>query len=74
MKRIIQTALDDRDIPFVPNQPFDFFLPVQGIHIHVLPAGAEARQLDQADDVIVVRGRTAVNQLAEWIRGPQANP
>lgn len=68
MKRIIEAALDDRNIPFIPGRPFDFYLPVQGVHIHVLPATAEARQVEQADDVIVVRGRKAVNQLAEWIR------
>lgn len=68
MKRIIAAALDDRDIPYVPNSPLDFFLPVQQIHIHVVPGTAEPRALDQAKDVIVVRGRTAVNALAEWIR------
>lgn len=74
MQRIIAAALDDRDIPFIPNNPFDFYLPVQGVHIHVLPAGAEARQADLADDVIVVRGRKAVNTLAELIRADRANP
>jgi hypothetical protein len=72
MKRIIEAALDDADIPFQPNSPFDFYLPVLGVSIHVLPAGAEARQLDQTDDVIVVRGRTAVNRLAAWIRAGKA--
>ena len=74
MKRIIEAALDDRDIPFVPDSPHDFWLPIQKVHIHVLPITAEPRQLDQADNVIVVRGRLAVNALAELIRGPQANP
>lgn len=68
MRRIIAAALDDRDIPYVPDQPLDFFLPVQQIHIHIIPSLAEPRALDQAKDVIVVRGRTAVNALAEWIR------
>ena len=68
VKRIIAAALDDRDIPYVPSAPLDFFLPVQQIHIHVLPTTADPRQLDQVANVIVVQGRVAVNALAEWIR------
>lgn len=69
MQRIIEAALDDRDIPFVPNDPFDFYLPVQQIHIHVQPAGSrDPRGADDYSNVIVVRGRHAVNTLAEWIR------
>lgn len=68
MKRIIAAALDDRDIPFQPNAPLDFYLPVQGVHIHILPSDAEPRALDQVGNVIVARGRQAVNVLAEWIR------
>lgn len=74
MKRIISAALDDRDIPFGPSPTHDFFLPMQQVHIHVVPITAEPRHLDQADNVILVRGRLAVNALAELIRGPQANP
>jgi hypothetical protein len=67
VKRIIQAALEDRDMPFVEG-PLDFFLPVQQIHILVLPSTADPRVLDYVDDAIVVRGRVAVNALAEWIR------
>lgn len=75
MKRIIEAALDDADIPFVPNQPFDFHLPAHQLHIHVLPAGADTPIFRHSDaDLIVVRGRQAVNQLADWIRGDRANP
>ena len=66
MDRIISTALDDADIPFVPKG-LDFYLPVLNITIRVLPAMAEMRDPDP-DNVIVVRGRDAVNQLAAWIR------
>jgi hypothetical protein len=68
VKRIIAAALEDRDIPYIPDRPLDFFLPIQQLHIHIVPGNAEPRALDQAKDVIVVRGRTAVNALAEWIR------
>ena len=74
MQRIIAAALDDRDIPFVPNSPFDFWLPIQAIHIHVLPADADARQVEQSDNIIVVKGRNAVNALAELIRADRAIP
>jgi hypothetical protein len=74
VKRIIEAALDDADIPFVPNNPYDFHLPVQGVHIHVVPAISDARMLHGADNLILVKGRASVNALAAWIRGQQANP
>ena len=68
MQRIIAAALEDRDIPYETNAPADFFLPVQQLHIHIVPNDADPRVLDYCRDAIVVRGRHAVNTLAEWIR------
>jgi len=67
MERIIAAALDEADIPYVPQAANHFYLPVQEIHIRVVAPQAELRELD-AHDVIAVRGRRAINQLAAWLR------
>ena len=75
MERIIATALDDADIPYIHGakspQNLDFYLPVQDVHIEVKQFHSEriAEQMDRAPNVIAVQGRQAVNFLADCIRG-----
>jgi len=75
MERIIAAALQDAGISYVREAyneaRLDFYLPDFDTHIEVKQFHSEriGEQMERANNVIAVQGRTAVNFLAELIRG-----
>ena len=74
IEQIIAKALEQAGIGFIHESeghqpPLDFYLPQQDIYIEVKQYHSDriARQMAQADNVIVIQGRRAAQAFASMI-------